>query len=508
MKLRAFIDAPVRGVRRLTSMIFKRNPIRISLVSRSSYDYLKDVGDGTGSSTVMAPLLWIARTFPEAPPMLWRQFPDGHEEPERAHPMLRLLQRPNEHFSGSILWMATLMDWYVDGNAYWLKVRTNGGMVGELWWAPSWLIEPKGSAEEVVTHYEYRPGFETVRLPVDDVVHFRFGMDGDDPRNGRSPLKSVLREVFTDDEAATFTASLLKNMGVPGLIVSPDSDQPASDEDVKATKAYIAASSTGDKRGGTLVMKGRTKVEQFGFSPEQLLLKELRRIPEERVSAVLGVPAIVAGLGAGLDRSTFTNYTEARQAAYEQTLIPTQRILSEDIRFQLLTDWEGDPWGWRCGFDLSNVRILQDDQDKLATRLNVGVAGGWIKRAEARRAMGQTVAKDGSDDCYLIPLNMAVVPADGSPHRTFTPPVGAANGDRFKLALDRALAAQRYGLAAKAGIVHEEEARDDLGFSGPPPERDASASPDDAAALNGDGDQLVAVAAIGSLEEGLEHEHD
>ena len=49
MKLRAFIDAPVRGVRRLTSMIFKRNPIRISLVSRSSYDYLKDVGDGTGS---------------------------------------------------------------------------------------------------------------------------------------------------------------------------------------------------------------------------------------------------------------------------------------------------------------------------------------------------------------------------------------------------------------------------------------------------------------------------
>jgi hypothetical protein len=33
-------------------------------------------------------------------------------------------------------------------------------------------------------------------------VHFRFGLDPDDPRKGYSPLKSVLREVFTDDEAA------------------------------------------------------------------------------------------------------------------------------------------------------------------------------------------------------------------------------------------------------------------------------------------------------------------
>jgi hypothetical protein len=83
-------------------------------------------------------------------------------------------------------------------------------------------------------------------------------------------------------------------------------------------------------------MTGKTKVEQFGFSPEQLLLRELRRIPEERVTAVLGVPAIVAGLGAGLDRSTFTNMAEAREAAYESGIIPTQRIIAEDIRFQLL----------------------------------------------------------------------------------------------------------------------------------------------------------------------------
>jgi hypothetical protein len=87
-------------------------------------------------------------------------------------------------------------------------------------------------------------------------------------------------------------------------------------------------------------MTGATKVQEFGFSPEQLTLKDLRRIPEERVTAVLGTPAVVVGLGAGLDRSTFTNYTEAREAAYEQAIIPPQALLAEEIWFQLLPDFE------------------------------------------------------------------------------------------------------------------------------------------------------------------------
>src|SRR4051812_36772231 len=81
------------------------------------------VGDGTSSSTVMAPLLWIVRTFPEAPPALWRHQPDGQEQQVRDHPLLRLLQRPNGFYTGPILWMATMVDWSVDGNAYWLKLR-------------------------------------------------------------------------------------------------------------------------------------------------------------------------------------------------------------------------------------------------------------------------------------------------------------------------------------------------------------------------------------------------
>ncbi len=405
---------PVLGLKRLTQMLFRRNPLRIFLQPRSSFDYAREVGDGTGSSAVMASLLWICRTFPEAPAALFQELDSGQEQQVRRHRMLRLLARPNLFYSGPILWMATLLDWNVDGNAYWLKLRNGAGALSELWWAPQWTMEPKGDSTTLITHYEYRTDYGApVEIAPEDVVHFRFGLDPDDTRKGYSPLKSVLREVFTDDEAANFTASLLRNMGIPGLLLSPEGEREPTEEDVAATKAYIADVFGGDKRGAPLVMSGPTRVAQFGFSPEQLLLRELRRIPEERVSAVLGVPAIVAGLGAGLERSTFTNMSEAREMAYESNIIPTQRILAEDLRFQLLPDFEQDPFAWRVGFDLSQVRVLKDDEDKLLRRFDVGYRGGWVMRTEARRAIGLPVDEE-RDNVYLVPLNVAEVSADGS----------------------------------------------------------------------------------------------
>lgn len=37
-----------------------------SIVTSRSIDYSREVGDGLDSSVLLAPVLWIARTFPEA----------------------------------------------------------------------------------------------------------------------------------------------------------------------------------------------------------------------------------------------------------------------------------------------------------------------------------------------------------------------------------------------------------------------------------------------------------
>src|SRR4029079_10516543 len=144
----------------------------------------------------------------EAPTALWRKMDTGEEERILEHPLLRLLEKPNDFYTGINLWAATVIDYQVNGNAYWLKLRNKTGAVGALWWTPSWLIEPKdndNNSSVFIDHYEYRPGAQVGKIDPNDIVHFRFGLDSNDPRVGISPLQSVLREVFTDDEAATFT---------------------------------------------------------------------------------------------------------------------------------------------------------------------------------------------------------------------------------------------------------------------------------------------------------------
>lgn len=405
-------------IRRLRAMFFsggRTAPWQAIMMPRTQVDFRREVGDGMGSATVMAPLLWIMRSFPEAPPIVHRVLDDGQLQHAVGHPLVSLLRRPNRHLSGSLQWMATMASFFVAGNAYWIKVRDQQGRVVELWWAPDWTMTPVGSDDgsEFLTHYEYRPGSQRVNLHPDDVVHFRYGLDPRNPRLGLSPLASVLREVFTDDEAANFTAALLRNMGVPGLLVAPEQgDYSPSSDEVDETKTYMRQMFTGDRRGEPLVMTGPTKVTQFGFSPEQLNLKELRRIPEERVTAVLGVPAIVAGLGAGLDRSTFTNTGEAREMAYESCIIPAQRLIGEELRHQLAGDFEPDVERVEVGFDLTKVRVLAEDEERMARRWDLMVKGGWVTVGEGRRAVGLPV--DETHDVFLRPLNTTELAADPS----------------------------------------------------------------------------------------------
>jgi HK97 family phage portal protein len=289
----------------------------------------------------------------------------------------------------------------LEGDAYWVKIRDAQLRVKELWWVPSCLVTAKwpDSGNVFISHYEYRPGGDPIRVSVDDVVHFRYGIDPDNERKGLSPLRSVLREVMSDDEASRFATSILRNMGVPGLIVSPDGDFAVDEDDMEATKAEIKERFGGDNRGEPFVTSGPTKVHQFGFSPEQMDMRTLRRVPEERVSGVIGVAAIVAGLGAGLDRSTFANFAEAREASYEGAVIPVQRLCSSELKHQLLIDFEPNVTKLRVRFNLKEVRTLQEDENKLVERKLKELAAGTILLSEYRAETGRTVKPE--HDVYL-----------------------------------------------------------------------------------------------------------
>jgi HK97 family phage portal protein len=382
-------------------------------LGRTRFDYRREVGDGRGNSIVQSCILWFCRTFPEAPLRLWTVNAEGEEDEQVNHPLKLLLDTPNPYYSGELLWWGTLADWML-GNAYWLKVRSGSGRPVELWWVPSTLIEPKWPADgsQFISHYEYRPGVgEPTRLDPADVVHFRYGMDPVNIRKGLSPLGSLLREVFTDDEAANYTASMLRNVGVPPVVISPGPDAKPSQEDLDEVKTGYMERTTGDHRGEPMVMRGPTDIKVLGFRPDQMDTKMSRRVPEERVSAIFGIPAVVVGLGAGLDRSTFANFAEAREAAYESNVIPSQRLLAAELRTQLLPDF-GDVTKLKLGFDLTKVRVLQADENDLHTRAREDLKAGGIKLNEFRKMIALPPLDGDVGDAVYVPIGLTPTHVD------------------------------------------------------------------------------------------------
>lgn len=398
----------------LQRMGFPSGGSSLLTMPRSDYSFSKDV-NGYQSAIIMACVSWVQRTFPEAPLYLRQRKGNGSWDNIYDHELLTLLETPNPYYDGSLLQQAMIADFNIDGNAYWRKIRSGGKRVVQLWWIPSALIEPKWgdawtSSSTFISHYEYSTGGSPEKIDPADIVHFRNGIDPNNVRKGLSPLKSLFREVFTDDEAANMTAALLRNMGVPGVVISPkDTNTQQSQQSADNVKDWFKTMYTKDRRGEPLVMSGATEIGQFGFSPQQLDMKALRRIPEERISGVLGIPAIVAGLGAGLDRSTFANMSEAREMAYESNIIPTQRTIGSVIRRQLLSEFEQDIIGWQVAYDLSEVRILQEDENKKAQRVGQMVKDGFVTVSDAQRETGMPV--DETQNIYLRPLNLLEIPS-------------------------------------------------------------------------------------------------
>ena len=403
--------------KQLSQMLFGRTTFRFPFpgyAPRSKINYARELGDGTSSDIVMSNVHWLMTTVNEPPVMLYRRNAERAYQPVDTHPVLDLLESPNPHYDAGILLSATELSYIVDGNAYWVIIRSAAGRPVELWWAPHWMIEPRWALDgsDYISYYQYRTGAEPIRLDPEDVVHFRFGLDPDNQRKGLSRLKAVMRELFTDAEAANWTAALLRNGGVPGVVISPDpqSEGPVSPDDLKATQDYVNDRYTGDNRGSPLVIGGATKVQMFGYNPQQMNLKDMRRLPEERGCAAIGMPPIISGFGAGLDRATYANYQEAERVVYRANLSPTWRSWGMTIRRQLLNQFEPDIGPYMVGFDTSEISALQEDKTVFVTRMLSELNGGGITLAEYREATGWPV--EDNFKVFIRPLNVVEIPVD------------------------------------------------------------------------------------------------
>ena len=402
-----------------------------------------DVDHGAdGNSAVFACLLALSYAHIEPPLRVLRQT-DPEQDPEwlAASPLQALLDDPNPWHDVLELLFWTQWARHCDGNAYWRKVRSGDALTGnviELWPISPRLIDPvtEDGSGNFIDYYEYRyASGKKERIPTENIVHFRIGVDDRDQRLGLAPIKRLLREIASDEEATYFQDALLHNYGIPGLVVQVPSETPIPEDAALALKDRLSTAFGNGNRGNVGVLTGGASMQQLGFSPEQLNLEVLHNVPETRIAAVMGVPPAVAGLGVGLAQtSNFASMRQVRENFTEVTLVPTWRMDAAKLNKQLKPDFTPERTV-AIQHDLSRVRALQEDMDAQYRRLDLGVRSYWIRPSEARVSVGRPA----DPELDALWLERATAGAGGFGAAAVPPVPAAGKGLELKAADDARL---------------------------------------------------------------------
>lgn len=353
----------------------------------STRAWVREAGDLSLNSIVAISLQWYARNWPQSRWELRQPTADGQYSVIDSRGAVDLLTMPQPGVAGSLWWAMMQESYFLHGNAYARKVRAGGyGPPIGLQYLPADMVAPDG------VNYLYTVDGAAYPVTREDMVHIRVGRDPYDHRLGRAPLLSCLREIAADNAGSSMAYAMSKNNAVPSLIISPDmaaGDVELSPDVARTMKKRVAEDFSGDNAGGVAVLTDAFKIEKVSFSPNEMALDQMRVKPEERITAVLGLNCMVLGLGAGLAHNTYSNYEEARQAAWEDGLLPLQAAFAEAFTDALRQDF-GFPDGSYLAFDNSQVRALADDVNADGTRAAALYQAGVVDRATAKRIAGET----------------------------------------------------------------------------------------------------------------------
>lgn len=332
-------------------------------------DYMAYVEEGfTVNSLIYASIMYKVKAQSYAPLRAYQMTPDGKQEalpPD--HPLSVLCARPNKSQSWSEF--QSLLEVYLNlhGNAYVLLDRgspraTTGDVVAMYPLRPdrvSIIPDKRGGLLGYLYKREGETQKEGLAIVPENMIHVKLPNPGDPLEGmgyGLSPIAPLARYADVDNAVSTFFKLFFDNGAMPaGVLSFPDPLDDATVEQIKYRwqERYGGVQHWTDigvlDHGGTYNRAGAT-LEELGFN-------ELDMRNEARVAMPFGVPPILIGMRVGLERSTYSNYEEARRQFWEDTFLPELNLFEVEYEYYL-----GNPdTGVFVQFDKSEVPALRDD---------------------------------------------------------------------------------------------------------------------------------------------------
>lgn len=315
--------------------------------------------------------------------MTWLAYRGDQELAE--HWVLDLLKNPNPMQSGRQLIEARISYYLLSGNMYDERVFATGSEPRELYTLRSDRMSIIPSETGMVSRFEYKANGKTVAWDVDpvtgesDILHTKTFHPTDD-WYGLSYVESGAYSIDVHNESMAWMMGLLQNSARPSgaMVHSPkDGQGEMSDEQFARLKAEMETHHQGAKNAGRpMLLEGGLDWKQMGMAPKDMILDETKNSAARDICLAFGVPPMLIGIPGD---NTYSNYSEARLAFWEDTVLPLIAKTMDPLA-EWLTDGEIE-----IKPDLDKIPAIVDKLQTLWTMLDQTTS---LTTNEKREAMG------------------------------------------------------------------------------------------------------------------------
>jgi HK97 family phage portal protein len=361
-------------------------------------NYEREVGDLRTSALLMAAYTWVSRSLSAARLTVVSIDSDNKETEIQNHPLVEKFDQPNEFYGGEELWSGVALSWLCVATAYILKVRNRATGIAEFWYEPWWSIRPTWPEDgsKFIGGYQINRNGYWLDLAPEDVLVFRNGIDPD-TRMGQSASASLVREYYTDRQAAEFAALLMKQGLVPPIVASlGDKDRAVSRDEMVEFKGQLLRVMSGGSAGEPVVVNAPATVNTLNYDYGKIGLRDVRAIPEERFCAAMGISPYSLHFGTSRQASTFSNVENYLKHDYRSYIVPLHNYIAKRIAREILPEFQQNTDNIRVKWNYDEVPLMQSDQTVEWRRVAEAYKARILDQAEAREAIGYK-----SDDSHI-----------------------------------------------------------------------------------------------------------
>ena len=321
------------------------------------------------------------------------------------NPISQILQRPNDQQDFYQLLDELVINLYVSGNVYLYKIRNGANKVVGLRLLRSDRVKIKVNEHDGSLAYDYEVDGVRYRLNPDDISHMKFPSMTSDVY-GLSPLMPIASVINLDLAQIQYAKFFFQNSGTPsGLLKVKRRLQ--NQEDAERIRSRWRSSFGGGNMHKLAVLDEDASYERLGESIGDMAFPELRDTTESRICMALGIPPILIGSVVGLNRATYSNYREARQSFFYETMIPLANRIVRFMNHCLSYEF---PNAGYIEADFTDVQALTEDMNALTERTTKQWDAGLISLNEAREQLGLDPLDGG--EIRRMPINIMELDAD------------------------------------------------------------------------------------------------